>query len=145
MRPELFGDPEYKGDIQAALNGYFSVNWTTTRTRGMKWDALKIVIRGESLGKSYGIRKKVDRELPQQEDILAALQRQVDSVNASGSVCCMVHRRIGAIWNRLDSYVHKDFRQRLYRKGDCSGHMLAWLLRRKHPIPIILSLSGLSG
>ncbi|KAJ1083889.1 hypothetical protein NDU88_004044 [Pleurodeles waltl] len=83
MWPALLGNPENKGDIQAVLNGYFSMNWTTTRTHGIEWEALKVVIRGESLGKSYGIRKKLDRELTQQEDILAALQCQVDSEDAS--------------------------------------------------------------
>ncbi|KAJ1160854.1 hypothetical protein NDU88_001346 [Pleurodeles waltl] len=38
--------------------------------------------------------------------------------------------------NRLDSYVCKDYRQRLHWKGDCLGRMLAWLLKRERPPPI---------
>ncbi|KAJ1187179.1 hypothetical protein NDU88_003958 [Pleurodeles waltl] len=45
IRPELLVDSEYKRDMQAALNGYFSVNWTTTRTRGIEWEALNVVLR----------------------------------------------------------------------------------------------------
>ncbi|KAJ1203191.1 hypothetical protein NDU88_006984 [Pleurodeles waltl] len=40
MRPELLGDPEYRGDLQAAVNGYFSENWTTIRMRGIEWEAV---------------------------------------------------------------------------------------------------------
>ncbi|KAJ1202527.1 hypothetical protein NDU88_006325 [Pleurodeles waltl] len=65
MRLELLGDHEYKRDIQAALDGYFSGNWTTAQTRGIELEALKVVIRGESLNKPYGIRKKLDRDLAQ--------------------------------------------------------------------------------
>ncbi|KAJ1204018.1 hypothetical protein NDU88_007799 [Pleurodeles waltl] len=50
-------------------------------------EALKVVIRGESLSKTYGIRKRLDWKLTQQEDLLAALQRQVDNGDASESDC----------------------------------------------------------
>ncbi|KAJ1151162.1 hypothetical protein NDU88_003949 [Pleurodeles waltl] len=116
MRPELLGDPEYKGEV---LNGYFNVNWSTIRTRGIKSEDLNVVRRGENLGKSYGIRKKLERELMQQAGVLAALQCQVASSDVSEADCCEAHTRIEAIRNRLDSYVHRDFRQRLYREGDC--------------------------
>ncbi|KAJ1198477.1 hypothetical protein NDU88_002318 [Pleurodeles waltl] len=67
MRPELLGDHEYRRDIQEALTGYFSENWTTAHSSGLEWEALKVVIRGESIAKIYGIRKKLDQELAQQE------------------------------------------------------------------------------
>ncbi|KAJ1180251.1 hypothetical protein NDU88_005473 [Pleurodeles waltl] len=54
-------------------------------TRGIEWEALKVVIRGESLCKTYGIRKRLDQELTQQEYILSALQRQVDNGAVSES------------------------------------------------------------
>ncbi|KAJ1204853.1 hypothetical protein NDU88_000291 [Pleurodeles waltl] len=87
MWPELLGDPEYKRDIQVALNGYFIVNWTTARARGIEWEALKFVIQDESLKKSYSIRNKLDREFAQQEDVLAVLQHQVDNGDASEADC----------------------------------------------------------
>ncbi|KAJ1175881.1 hypothetical protein NDU88_001166 [Pleurodeles waltl] len=37
------------------------------------------------------------------------------------------------------------YRQQLYREEDRSGCMLAWLLKRERPLPIILSLHGPSG
>ncbi|KAJ1127406.1 hypothetical protein NDU88_005808 [Pleurodeles waltl] len=51
------------------LNGYFSANWATATTRGIEWEALKVAITGESLSKTYGIRKRLDQELTQQEDV----------------------------------------------------------------------------
>ncbi|KAJ1096075.1 hypothetical protein NDU88_001221 [Pleurodeles waltl] len=128
--------------MQVALNVYCSVNWSTARTRGIEWEALKVVIRGESLSKSYIIRNKLGRELTQQEDILTALQHQVDNRDASETDCLAVRVRIEALWGRLDNYVHQDFRHRLYHEGDRSGRMLAWLLRRE--LPIILSFRGSS-
>ncbi|KAJ1197785.1 hypothetical protein NDU88_001633 [Pleurodeles waltl] len=71
LRAELLDDTEYKKDLQDVLNGYFSANCGTAKTRGVEWEALKVVIRGRSLSKSYGIRKRLDRELTQQEDALA--------------------------------------------------------------------------
>ncbi|KAJ1198815.1 hypothetical protein NDU88_002654 [Pleurodeles waltl] len=103
MWPELLGDPEYKRDLQATLNGYFSVNWTTTRTRSIEWEALRVVIGGESLSKSCSFRNKLDWELAQQEDVLTALQHQVDNRDTSEADCCVVHGRIGALWSRLDN------------------------------------------
>ncbi|KAJ1123108.1 hypothetical protein NDU88_001581 [Pleurodeles waltl] len=85
LRPDLLGDPEYKQDLRVVLNGYFSTNWGTAR--GIQWEALKVVIRGESLSKTYGIRKRLDQKLRQQEDVLAALQRQIDNCDASESDC----------------------------------------------------------
>ncbi|KAJ1198771.1 hypothetical protein NDU88_002610 [Pleurodeles waltl] len=85
MQSELLGDHEYRHDIQEVLAGYFSENWTTALSRGLEWEALKVVIRGVSLAKTYGIRKKLDRE---------------------GRA---VRGHIGALWSRLDSYVRKDF------------------------------------
>ncbi|KAJ1173910.1 hypothetical protein NDU88_005734 [Pleurodeles waltl] len=140
MRPELLGDHEYRYDIQDVLAGYFSKNWTTTLSRGLEWEALKVVIRSESLAKTYGIRKKLDRELAQQEDTLNALQRQNDNGGALENKSCVVHGRIGALWSRLDSYVRKDFHQRLHREGDRYGRLLAWLLHCERSTPIILSL-----
>ncbi|KAJ1139379.1 hypothetical protein NDU88_005752 [Pleurodeles waltl] len=56
-------------------------------TRSIEWEELKVVIRGESLSKTYGNRKCLDRKLTQQEDLLAALQRRVDNGDASKSDC----------------------------------------------------------
>ncbi|KAJ1178079.1 hypothetical protein NDU88_003328 [Pleurodeles waltl] len=81
--PDLLGDLEYKKDLQDVLVGYFHTNWGTAGTRGLEWEALKFVIRGESLSKTYGIRQHLDRELTRQEEVLATLQRQVDNGNAS--------------------------------------------------------------
>ncbi|KAJ1210580.1 hypothetical protein NDU88_005942 [Pleurodeles waltl] len=119
--------------------------WTTAQSRGIEWEALKVVIRGESLTKTYGIRKKLDQELAQQEDALSALQRQIDNGGALEAESRMVRGCIGALWSRLDSYVRKDFRQRLHREGDWSGRLLAWLLRRERPTPMIRSFRGPTG
>ncbi|KAJ1093103.1 hypothetical protein NDU88_006212 [Pleurodeles waltl] len=54
---------------------------------GIEWEALKVIIREESLSKTYGIRKRLDQELTQQEDVLAALQRQVDNGDELESDC----------------------------------------------------------
>ncbi|KAJ1204053.1 hypothetical protein NDU88_007834 [Pleurodeles waltl] len=88
-------------------------------------EALKVVIRGESLSKTYGIRKRLDWKLTQLEDKLAALQCQVDNGDASKSDCLEVRGRIVDLWDRLDNYVRRNYRQ---REGDSSGRMLAWLL-----------------
>ncbi|KAJ1119341.1 hypothetical protein NDU88_007527 [Pleurodeles waltl] len=145
MRPELLGDPEYRRDIQEALTGYFGGNWTTAQSRGIEWEALKVMRRGESLTKAYGIRKKLDLELTQKEDTLGALQHQIANGGALEAESQVVRARIGALWGRLDSYVHKDFRQLLHHEGDRSGCLLTWLLRRECPIPMILSLRGPAG
>ncbi|KAJ1180800.1 hypothetical protein NDU88_006016 [Pleurodeles waltl] len=79
MRPELLGDLEYRCDIQDTLNGYFGGNWTTGQSHGIEWEALKVVIWGKSLTKTYVIRKKEDQKLAQQEDALGILQRQIDN------------------------------------------------------------------
>ncbi|KAJ1176463.1 hypothetical protein NDU88_001743 [Pleurodeles waltl] len=121
LRPDLLGDLEYKKDLQDVLNGYFSANWGTATTCGIEWEATKLVIRGESLSKSYGIRKCLDRDLKQQEDALAAIQCQVDNGDASESDCLEVRGRIVDLWGRLDNYVCWDYRQGLFRGGDRSG------------------------
>ncbi|KAJ1185445.1 hypothetical protein NDU88_002237 [Pleurodeles waltl] len=124
LRPDLLGDPEYKQDLQGVLNGYFSTNWGMAMTRGIEWDALKVVIRGESFSKMYGIRKCLDQELTQQEDVLAALQRQVDNGDASESDCLEMCGRIVDLWERLDNYV---------RSGVC------WLGSSSRSVPFLSS------
>ncbi|KAJ1151638.1 hypothetical protein NDU88_004418 [Pleurodeles waltl] len=93
----------------------------------------------------YGIRKHLDQELTQQEDVLTALQCQIDNGDASDSACLKVRGRIVELCDRLDSYVRRYYRQGLYRDGDHLGRMLAWLLRRERPVPIIQILRGPSG
>ncbi|KAJ1216811.1 hypothetical protein NDU88_004410 [Pleurodeles waltl] len=83
LHPDLLGDPEYKKDLQDVLVGYFHMIWGMAGTLGLEWEALKVVIRGQSLSKTYGIRQHLDRELTRQEEVLAGLQRQVDNGNAS--------------------------------------------------------------
>ncbi|KAJ1156019.1 hypothetical protein NDU88_008744 [Pleurodeles waltl] len=135
LRPGLMGDPENKQDLQGVLNGYFSTNWGAAMARGIEWEALKVVIRGESLSKTYGIRKRLDQELTQQENVLAALQRQTD--NGDASDCLEVRGRIVELWDRLDNYVRRNYRQRLYRKGDRSG--LCWLGSSGGSVPFLSS------
>ncbi|KAJ1125109.1 hypothetical protein NDU88_003547 [Pleurodeles waltl] len=142
---DLLSDPKYKQDLQGALNGYFSTNWSTATARGVEWESLKVVIRGESLSKTYGIRKHLDQELTRQEDVLTALQCQIYNGDASESACIEVRGRIVELWDRLDSYVRWNYRLRLYREGDRPGHMLARLLQREVPPPIIQMLRGPSG
>ncbi|KAJ1213744.1 hypothetical protein NDU88_001375 [Pleurodeles waltl] len=123
LRPDLLGDPEYKQDLQGVLNGYLSTNWGTAQS--IEWEALKVVIKGESLSKTYGIRKHLGRDLTQQEGVLAALQCQVDNGDASESDCLEVRGRIVDLWDRLDSYVFQNYRQQLFWEGDRSG--VCWL------------------
>ncbi|KAJ1135282.1 hypothetical protein NDU88_001723 [Pleurodeles waltl] len=94
LRPELLGDPEYKGDMRMDLNGYFTVKWSTTLTQGIEWEALNVVIRGESIGKTFGIRKKLEWELTQQEDVLTALQSRVTSGEISEADCHVTRTKI---------------------------------------------------
>ncbi|KAJ1193002.1 hypothetical protein NDU88_002308 [Pleurodeles waltl] len=145
LRPDLLGDPEYKQDLQGVLNGYFSTNWGTATARGIEWEALKVVIRGESLSKTHGIRKRLDQELTQQEDVLAVLQRHIKNCDASELDCLAVRCRIVELWDRLGNYVRRNYRQRLYWEWDRSGRMLAWLLRLERPVPIIQMFCGPSG
>ncbi|KAJ1165875.1 hypothetical protein NDU88_006292 [Pleurodeles waltl] len=67
MQTELLSDHEYRHDVQEVLVGYFSKNWTAALSRGLEWEAAKVVIRAESLAKTYGIRKKLDRQLKKKE------------------------------------------------------------------------------
>ncbi|KAJ1091295.1 hypothetical protein NDU88_004422 [Pleurodeles waltl] len=94
-------------------------------TRGIELEALKVVIRGESLSEPYGIRKRLYQELTQQEDALAAIQCQVDDGNASELDCLRVRGRREDLWGRMDNYVRRDHRQQLFREGDHSG--VCWL------------------
>ncbi|KAJ1199756.1 hypothetical protein NDU88_003589 [Pleurodeles waltl] len=142
LRPDLLSDPEYKKDLQDVLVGYFHTNWGTAGTRGSEWKALKVVIIGESLSKTYGIRHRLDRELTSQE---ANLQGQVDNGDASEADCLEVRGRNVDLWDRLENYVSRNYRQRLFREGDRSGRMLAWLLWRERPVLIIQMLRGSSG
>ncbi|KAJ1145225.1 hypothetical protein NDU88_011516 [Pleurodeles waltl] len=41
--------------VLAARQGYIGENWNTGQTRGMEWEAFKVVMRGVSIGKVYGI------------------------------------------------------------------------------------------
>ncbi|KAJ1098820.1 hypothetical protein NDU88_003927 [Pleurodeles waltl] len=134
------GGPNCPGDGE--LRGLFT---TIVQIRGLEYEALKVVIRSESLAKTYSIQKKLDQVLVQQEDALNALQCQIDNGDALENESRVVRGRIGALWSRLDTYVRKDFRQRLHCEGDRSGCLLAWLLRCECPTPIILSLRGPTG
>ncbi|KAJ1213800.1 hypothetical protein NDU88_001431 [Pleurodeles waltl] len=87
----------------------------------------------------------MEQELTQQEDALTALQSRMSSGDVSEADCHRTHAKIGVIWNRLDSYIRKDYRQWLYCEGDLLGCMLAWLLKPKRPLPTILSLQGPTG
>ncbi|KAJ1187524.1 hypothetical protein NDU88_004299 [Pleurodeles waltl] len=86
--------------------------------------------------------KRLDQEPTQQEDVLAALQCQEDNGDASELDCLEVRGRILDPWDRLDNDVRRNYRCRLFREGDHSGRMLAWLLQRERPIPIIQMLRG---
>ncbi|KAJ1209788.1 hypothetical protein NDU88_005161 [Pleurodeles waltl] len=125
LLPDLLGDLEYRKDLQDVLNGYFSANWGTATTRGIEWEALKLVIGGESLSKTYGIRKRLSRKLTQQEDALAAIQCQVDNSDTTESDCLGVRGRIVDLWGRLDNDVCREYRERLFREGDRSA--VCWL------------------
>ncbi|KAJ1210026.1 hypothetical protein NDU88_005394 [Pleurodeles waltl] len=79
--------------------------------RGLEWEALKAVIREESLSRTYGIWQHLDREFSQQEEVLAALQRQVDNGDSSEVDRLEVRGRIMDLWDRLDNYVGRNYRQ----------------------------------
>ncbi|KAJ1143677.1 hypothetical protein NDU88_009982 [Pleurodeles waltl] len=130
LRPDLLSDLEHKKDLQDVLVGYFHTNWGMAGTRGLEWEALK----GESLSKTYAIRQHLERELTRQEEELATLQRQVDNVDTSEVDCFEVRGRIVDLWDRLENYARRNYRQRLFREGDHSGRMLAWLLWRESPV-----------
>ncbi|KAJ1156757.1 hypothetical protein NDU88_009474 [Pleurodeles waltl] len=63
LRPEALEDPEYRIDALATLQGYVGENWSTTHTRRVEWEALKVVMREVSIRKVYGIQRKLEREL----------------------------------------------------------------------------------
>ncbi|KAJ1152155.1 hypothetical protein NDU88_004932 [Pleurodeles waltl] len=129
-------------DVEGVLDGYLHTKCGMATTGGLEWEALKSVIRGESLSKTYGIRQLLVRELTQQEKVLAAIQRQVDISEAD---CLEVRSRIVDLCDRLDNYVRQNYRQRLFWEGDRSGRLLARLARQERAIPIIQMLHSSSG
>ena len=83
MRPEALADPIYASMVDDTLTNYFRNNWGTTGTtgtRGVEWEALTVVLRGECLKTTYGLEKriashekvlaKLERELPGKHDVL---------------------------------------------------------------------------
>ncbi|KAJ1194758.1 hypothetical protein NDU88_004044 [Pleurodeles waltl] len=109
-----------------------------------KTHKLEARVKDAEEGKACGIRQHPEQELTRQEE-LATLQRQVDNGDASEADCLEMRGRIVDLWDRLENYVRRNCRQRLFREGDRSGRMLAWLLRRERPVPIIQLLCGSSG
>ncbi|KAJ1144879.1 hypothetical protein NDU88_011173, partial [Pleurodeles waltl] len=77
LHPGTLDDPEYDLDMSESLLGYFDTNWNTACMRGAEWGALKVVVRGASLSKTYGIRKKLEEELGMAEGQLSAMQSKV--------------------------------------------------------------------
>ncbi|KAJ1199802.1 hypothetical protein NDU88_003634 [Pleurodeles waltl] len=99
---------------------------TSRRRRSTR--SSRVIVQPDGTLSMDGRLREREEELAQQEVALNTLQHQIDKGDASEAESRVVRGRIGALWSRLDDYVSKDFRQRLYREGDRSGHMLAWLL-----------------
>ena len=78
-----------------------------------------------------GTKKRLERELLEEESILIQLQGQVGEQQAEERELLEAQRRVGEIWDRLDCYTRWEYPQRLHREGDKSGKLLAWLLNRE--------------
>ncbi|KAJ1210187.1 hypothetical protein NDU88_005555 [Pleurodeles waltl] len=80
---------------------------------------MRLIVEPDQWDGRSGVLEGVgDQELAQQEDALSVLQRQIDNGDTLEAGSRVVRGRIGALWSRLDSYVRKDFRQRLHREGE---------------------------
>ncbi|KAJ1137522.1 hypothetical protein NDU88_003920 [Pleurodeles waltl] len=143
--PEMLVDSKYSIDVLAALQGYIRENLNMAQTRRIEREALKVVVKGVSIGKVYGIRRRLEGELEQQEGALPLLQSQEGDGAVDEAGLLEVHKRIEVEWNKLDNLVQKDYRHWLHREGDCSGRMLVWLLKCERPPLLMLSLGGPAG
>ena len=60
LAPGILQDTEGKEKISNALK---DLNWSSTDSRAMKWEAMKAVIRGQCNGLSCGVRNSLQTEL----------------------------------------------------------------------------------
>ncbi|KAJ1199424.1 hypothetical protein NDU88_003260 [Pleurodeles waltl] len=79
------------------------------------------------------------------EEVPTLLQKQRGDSAAHEVGLLEVHKHIEVLWDGLDSYVRKDYRQRLHWESKRSRRLLTWLLNRERPPPLIQSFCGLTG
>ncbi|KAJ1083872.1 hypothetical protein NDU88_004027 [Pleurodeles waltl] len=137
MSPDILEDQEGKDTRSAALTDWLAHNWGTTKRRATEWDALKVVLRGTCMGLLCGVQRKLRRKLDREVAYLASLQTGDSLIAEVHPGELQLRRLIEDIWDRLDKYTLKQYRQRLYTEGDKSGRLIAWILRREHPPPAV--------
>lgn len=118
------------------------MNWSSTQHRTTEWKAVKEVIYGLCRGISYGVRRTLQTELFQGEAKICMFGAVATGCHLcpSGGTGCT--ETFGRGEGRLEKYTLKSYRQLLYRDGNTSGRLLAWLLRWETPRSPVLDLKG---
>ncbi|KAJ1099811.1 hypothetical protein NDU88_004906 [Pleurodeles waltl] len=122
---EILQDPVRKDTLTQLLTEYTEHNWQSTHSRATDREACKTVLLGGYMGFTCGVRKTLQAELTEREDVLAAFQRgEGQGPNVQGEevnlLCQVIEMR-----DRLEHYTLKSYRQLLHREGDSSGKLLA--------------------
>lgn len=73
MSEEALSDRVFVHELTGVLDGYFNDNWGSASSRAMDWDAMKVVLRGECMKITYGVKQQFLSDLDRLEKRLGAI------------------------------------------------------------------------
>ncbi|KAJ1117864.1 hypothetical protein NDU88_006060 [Pleurodeles waltl] len=92
---EILQEPVGKDTLTQLLTEYMEHNWQSTHSRTTEWEACKMVLPGGCMGFTCGVRKTLQAEMTDREDVLAAFQRGVGQrLNAQGEEANLLRQLI---------------------------------------------------
>ncbi|KAJ1151454.1 hypothetical protein NDU88_004234 [Pleurodeles waltl] len=142
---EVLQDLVGKDTLTQLLTDYMEHDLQSTHSRATEWEACKTVLRGGCMGFTCRVRKTLQAELTEREDVLAAFQQGEGlGPNAPGEEINLLSQVIETR-DRLEHYTLKLYGQLLHWECDSSGKLLAWIRKREQLHSLVLHLRNPRG
>ncbi|KAJ1081010.1 hypothetical protein NDU88_001197 [Pleurodeles waltl] len=112
------------------IEHYFTENWGRASTRAVEWDAMKVVLRGEFLKVTYGVKPQHSRSLDVLEKRLGDLEKGKPEQHQRLSKWKECKRELLETLDSLDKFVRTSYMHRLHMEGVKASRLLATLLQK---------------
>ncbi|KAJ1203575.1 hypothetical protein NDU88_007360 [Pleurodeles waltl] len=128
LHPAALEDYVYRTALLQRLTEYLTLNPGSASSRGIKWEALKVVVRGHCLGQTVGIRRNLERDVSHLEDDLHSCDNDLDGSPEAQAKLLELREKYSLALQRLRCHDYKTYMAKVHDEEGKTGRLLAWLI-----------------
>ncbi|KAJ1154959.1 hypothetical protein NDU88_007698 [Pleurodeles waltl] len=129
LPPTALEDQTFRENLRSHLADQININKGSTSSRYLEWEALKVEVRGYSIGQTVGIKRTLEQEVIKLEGAIHSWEKKVHKSAQEREEYEQVMKSYSCAEEQLRCHCLQKHLATVQAEEGRSGKMLAWLVK----------------